>query len=748
MARDLLQQKVYQCNNFQMNSAQYNNLYSRVISALDRHRINEAIASVRNALTEIDDSKIFSQELERIAETYRYMTSYALDGYSDPTRAEQTASIGRRLLKLMNLGRRELQVRENSGLYYSTLRFIRRQPEQTIKEVVEECIQNVGTYNLMSFNDTATREMLRDIRIKLESLQRRLFEYIWVSAPLTEDDKEAIVRILRDEVAGDTIKSLVVGALFLGLLEYFDPMRVLLLIEAYELCSPAVSLRALTLLTVALTMTDRTALSNADELRPRFAALADDMKWRKDVTEVFRQLLKSRDTERITRKMNDEIIPSMRNISGNISSIIKDREGLDAESIEDMEQWQKLVDDAGITDKMREMSELQESGGDIMMTTFSHLKDFPFFREISNWFIPFDTEHSAITSMAISESIADMIADLPMLCDNDKYSMALSVARVPQEQREFLARQMAEQAGQMAELKASALNRTHDDRLASITGVVRDMYRFFHLYNRAAEFVNPFNTSLNLMEVPMIKDTIDRDELLKLAADFYFTHGYHSAALPMLIDMEADIPTGEEADFYYRMGVCFRHDGNNEKALTYLERSELFDDKRKATLVELGQCFRLSGNHRKAYEYFRRASLLKPEGDNSGLQLQMAAELIELERYEEALQLLYRLEFLYGLTPAFTRRLAVCEMMIGRYDKCREHLEKLDRTTADDMVCYAVIEVAQKNYRTALERLKSAVNLMSGDVENIFAKFDNLSPVILKAGVEQSIIDLIKDNVQ
>lgn len=48
--------------------------------------------------------------------------------------------------------------------------------------------------------------------------------------------------------------------------------------------------------------------------------------------------------------------------------------------------WADAIEKSGLGDKLREMNELQLEGADVYMSTFSQLKSYPFFREISNWF--------------------------------------------------------------------------------------------------------------------------------------------------------------------------------------------------------------------------------------------------------------------------------------------------------------------------------------------------------------------------
>lgn len=731
-----------------MDYKQYTEYRKQMDLAIQRRRFNEAIALCRAVVSETDSVNCLRQSLERQAETYGLLSGYALDGFEDPSRDEQTAIIGQNLEKIMDLAAREIKLRDSNTLYYSTLRYLRKHPEESIEAVVVRCRDCQRKYGNDLFVDPDGMGNSRRSKAELENVERELFTRIWISGLLSDADAALIRNIFADEVSGRRLKSLVAGALFLGLLELFDPVKAGLLLDAYETHDPTISTRALAYMLVALTMVDKASLEKASMLKPRLAILADEESWRRDVTEVFRQLLISRDTDRITRKMNDEIIPKMKDMGRDLTDLIKERGGnpLDIESMDDAEQWQQLLDDAGVADKMREMSEIQEEGGDVMMTTFAHLKDFQFFKNVANWFVPFESDHTSLPVTHVARRVAEMLENAPMLCDSDKYSMVLSLGRVPAAQQDFLASQLESQARQLDELQAASLGLPVDKSRNGAVNVVRNLYRFFKLFSRAGEFANPFDTSLNLMTVPFIKDTIDRQELQQLASDFYFTHGYYDDAFPLLREMESTVAPGSEAELYFRIGECLRHRGDFQQALVYLERSELFDEKRRSTLVELGHTYRAVGNSRKAYEAFRRANDLLRDGDSS-LQLLMAAELIDMERYEEALELLYRVEYLYGLTPVFTRRLAQCEMMLGHYERCNDHLGHLDHLSPDDMVMHAVIETAARHYRDAVERLRTAMKLNGGIRNAVIDKFDSYSPLLQKAGVDKSVLDIIKDNI-
>lgn len=102
-------------------------------------------------------------------------------------------------------------------------------------------------------------------------------------------------------------------------------------------------------------------------------------------------------------------------------------------------------------DRMREFSEMTASGADIFMGAFSHLKNFPFFSDIDVWFAPFDESEPRVAEALGGEmaSFVDMLVKMPVPCDNDKYSILLSLEATPLQQREQMGRQLEMQRAAM-----------------------------------------------------------------------------------------------------------------------------------------------------------------------------------------------------------------------------------------------------------------------------------------------------------
>ena len=149
----------------------------------------------------------------------------------------------------------------------------------------------------------------------------------------------------------------------------------------------------------------------------RLDALSEVPGFTKAIRTITLRFILARETEKITRKLQNEIIPEMMKLSPKISNKINLKDITPEQLGEEMNpEWENIFADSSLGKKMEEFSELQQEGADVMHSTFVHLKSFPFFRELSNWLLPFTTEHSSFgdrfnqnNALLSKEIFSDMI---------------------------------------------------------------------------------------------------------------------------------------------------------------------------------------------------------------------------------------------------------------------------------------------------------------------------------------------------
>ncbi|MDE7119679.1 MAG: tetratricopeptide repeat protein, partial [Muribaculaceae bacterium] len=401
-------------------------------------------------------------------------------------------------------------------------------------------------------------------------------------------------------------------------MHYFDSRRIEMLSLAYMKSDGRVSAAAAVGLLLALYSAKSRSLSPAAVAK--LAALGDMPQWRSDFRHAYMELARTRDTDRITAKFQEEVIPQMMKLRPEITKRFQSELPVDPVELEQNPQWQEILDKSGIADRLKEMSEIQEEGGDVMMGTFSQLKSFPFFNDVANWFMPFHADRSEFVGGPQGAGMfADLLADMPVLCDSDKYSMMLTMLMAPAQQRDMMVRQLNTQQEAISQLRAASLNTAESDRKGVFNKVVQNLFRFFRLYRRKGEFPNPFEGAINLCGIKWLGAELADAGLLSLIAEFYFTHRYYQDALDtygQLLGIEQ--PT---AYVYQKMGYACQKTGRLEQAVGYLEKSEMLDPGSAWALRLLARCYLQLGQYAKAVDALERLETMSPDVTDNALLL-------------------------------------------------------------------------------------------------------------------------------
>lgn len=656
------------------------NLFSdtkdKISRAVAEGRLRDAFLMARN-LSEGSMAWEISDSLDNAEESYRRLLSYAASGAEDPARDDMTAEIGETILSITDMLGRANCAQDEPTLYYNNVRYFRSAPEEKIPGRLERYIAQCAENSLLDLIASGTHSArYKTTTSERELLERQIFNLLWVTFPLSRADQEAVATALSSGRLPLHAVTLFTWGLLMGGLEFFDPRRLDLLFGLYENGSPEVS--AVALLGILLVMHRWRERRLPRRLRDRFDALRENPMWLTDLRTAYMELTRTRDTDRISAKIRDEIVPEMMKLRPDferkISSIQEDT--ISAEEMEENPEWQELLDKSGLADRLKEMSEIQEEGGDIMMGTFAHLKQFPFFNEIANWFTPFHSGRSEFADTDSSDSlfkVAEMFESLKFLCDSDKYSLLMSMAHVPAAQRDMVMSQLNAQADQFNELRAASLDLATDSRRDLIRRQVQNLFRFFRLYRRKGEFHNPFGQGVNLVAVPAFVDDVKDIELLTLIAEFYFSHGYWKEALDVFSIIDG---LGQpNAPLYQKTGHCHLKLGQTSAALAEFEKADMLDSRSQWTLSRLVRCHTLLGNHSSALAAAERLEELRP--DQPANTLAMGRAHLALGHYAEAVKAFYKAFYLDEKSGKAIRPLAWSLLMDKQFEQSRKYYEHI-----------------------------------------------------------------------
>lgn len=719
--------------------------YNSIKNLIDARRLHDAFDAMTTLSKHLMTWEI-TDEIGRHEQYYRYMLQYAVKGIDDPGRNAMYNAMVEQLYTLLDrLQRHELKA-DKSTLYFNTLRTAARQPELSIAQLLRQHAEQTAGRALAIGNDeTATR-----LQRTVERTESRLFDAVWTTFPLHGDDTEALSSTLTSPHISPKLKQLLVSALLLGELQYHDSKRVQLLMETYLDNDRKVAPVALVALLLSLYRHRDRGLDKGTAARLKL--MADTPHWHSDLGSAFLELVRARDTERLTRRLNEELVPKIQKLRPEISR----KMGLDQRpnplaDLDENPQWEEMLQKSGIADKMKEFFEIQLEGGDVFMSTFSHLKVFPFFNDIAAWFTPFDVNRSEIA--ALPPEVADLallIENTPVFCNSDKYSFILSMGTLGEQQRTMMRHQTD---AQIEALKSMGDDNGPDDvklkRQNIMNRYVQDLYRFFKLYRRREEFDDPFLGDLNLAKVPALENRLNDSESLRLIAEFYLKNRYWADALALyrtIVQLDDSQP---HAVMFQKMGFACERLGELTDALEYYRRAELLDDNSGWTLKHIARTQQLLGDSRSALDYWERYSKLAPEKEQARLAMDMGDCLMDMGDYERAVQQYHKARYLDPALTGATRPLAWALTMLKQWDKARDMYRIITETSpgAEDYLNMGHLALATGDSDNALNYYNLSIATGDGTVETFARSLKADSRALQQLGIRADILPLIIDAV-
>lgn len=724
-----------------------NNHKSKILKHIKNKRLQNAFNELRLYASELNSWE-FNDEINRIEDSYRMMLKYTIDGINDPHRADVYDSIIDAIYRLVDVATREsLKKKQSSKIYFSTLRFLDIQHDGSLSQMIAAYSQrseNISLYNIAA--GVSEQDNLNKLRVSLEQLESRIFNKLWVAFPLNTEDVTTVDMTLFSSALPSHFKHLLISALLLGLIEYYDESRIHLLLNVYQNGDEATKIKALCAVLIAMSIHNERLTGK--KLLNHIAAIKELPQWHDDLKMVFLQLIRTRDTERISRKMQDELLPEMMKLRPDIYKKINDSSSiLDMQSIEENPEWQEMLENSGIADKMKELSEMQQDGSDVFMSTFAHLKSYPFFSTASNWFLPFHLEQTDVADALGNGGmvLGELIASSPFLCNSDKYSFALSMKSVPDEQRQLMLSQLNAQNLNVAELQSAELMNTEKSRENTANKYIQDLYRFFKLFRYKKDFYDPFAGAMNLANIKILAEDFDDVDTLTFLGEFYFNRKYYNDAFALFDKLQHKIPPS--AQLFQKMGYALQQHNDTPGALKYYEQSELLNAESLWTLRRIAVCHKLMGNTEKALSYYKRIESVK--NDDTTVAMNIGHCLMELGKCDEALKYYYKVEFLDEKPMRAWRPIAWCSLISNELTQSRAYYKRIleSNPTAADFLNMGHLELVSGNFHEAVKRYNDSIASDNGNTENFVSSFYSDAKYLTKSGVQKDLLPFIIDAV-
>ena len=677
-----------------MNEQAIQEQYQHIVNLLEQKRLKEAQVQLEAFLWNCNDWTLRNR-LEQAKVSYQYMLQYMRQGVNDPERQKLYRQLLAETWELAEQIRISL-LDEVSTRYYHSL-------HKNKKNMVAGYGMSSWLKVLEAFpDDMAVCQLMPDNKQSLDSaLQRHegtaqyLFLTTWGNSGWTAEEEQEARLYLESELLPVNDLCLFTGAILLSLMECFDPRKFSWLLDAATHADTQVNQRALVIIAIILHIHSN-RLQLYPELMAKLSLLDEDGSFGKQLNRVYIQLLRSRETEKID-----------------------------------------------------EMNELQLEGADVYMSTFAQLKSYPFFQNPHNWFYPFDMQHSSIIrefglKPTGENAVLSLILQSGFFCNSDKYSLCFTMAHIPQAQRNMMLSQMTSQDLNelMDESKSSSL-RQYALRPDVISNqYIHDLYRFFKLSQRRHEYRDIFKEEIALHRIPTLKDILCKPELLATIADFHFRKEHPAEALS--IYKEITDMNHADAEIFQKTGYCLQKEKRYKEAIEAYRKADVLKPDHVWTIRHLATCHRQLRDFATALEYYRKAEAMQPE--NRNLPFLIGSCLAEQERYEEALQCFFKLDFMENDCIKAWRAIGWCSFVSGKFEQAMRYYNKILalKPLSTDYLNAGHAALLLGNMEKAAELYGKATS-ESGNRETFLEMFDKDKEMLIKLGVDENDIPLIRD---
>ena len=583
-----------------------------------------------------------------------------------------------------------------------------------VRHQLEDFVSNVAMLELEP--EGSRQEHRKQVYQEHQLLMHDLFDYILTSRLWKQSLADAFTDILTSPTIDSTDQQLIVSAIMLSALNAFGFNKFSVLMNVFmKTADPYVRQRALVGWALCL---DESKVSLYPEIAEMVNKACENEKCRNELTELQLQLFYCMDAENDRKKIHDEIMPDILKGS-NIKVTRHGLEEIDDDTLEDI-----LHPDTAernmerMEESMKQMATMQRQGSDIYFGGFAQMKRLPFYNDLSNWFVPFYPQHPAISYIwenTKGKKFLQVITKIGAFCDSDKYSFVLAFEQVMKQFPPKMLKMIED--GEASPLPLGGMIDQEEQRQPAFIRrmYLQNLYRFFRLYPLRSEFTSPFeDRSKYLFFANTLFGKNHLQENMTEVAAFLMKHHKNDEALSVLSNCELAAKT---FDYNMLMGnLLMRMPLDTELSATEYFRHalNLRPDSEKALSGYARAQFRYH-HYETALTSYEKLMKLKPE--HTGYMLNAAICMTNIQKNEEALKLLYKLDYEQPDNHKVKRVLAWVLTMSKRYEqagKAYQQLLSAEKPEPVDMLNYGYCLWFQRDIMEAIVHFKQFL-LTNGD---------------------------------
>lgn len=654
--------------------------YKETEQYLDNHLLGKALSRMKEDMEYAPDWDNSNEWME-LNEAFTYMLDYMKRGMEDKHRSVLFKQL---LLRAYLLNDKLLHTFRLQSMGY-TFQVIKNslKLENFPSDMVSLSTLMVKWGNIMKGVEASPLDdPSGDTNIirKYEDFYIRLFNAVYTSLHWTKDDLDAALRVIDNPDVYKYDIQLLESAVTLNLGSYYDENKLRFLIAIVQKVHDyAIQARAIVGIVICCYRHASKLSLNSDLTAVLTKDLLDNPVYLEGVRLLQKELLICKQTDTATKKMDEEIIPAMmkstyfRPTKFGFQNVDDYMNPKDSDPTGEKENERKNIEK-----KLREINDMHLNGLDVYMTTFSHLKHFPFFNQMANWFYPFNPYHYTVKGIYFTEGKkVDVISSILKgitFCDSDKYSFSMLLGTIGTMERKMIESQI-NQGLEGQNLDELLQQHRGLQFMLEIRSYLQDLYRFYKLYpgNGKDILFNPFTTDVNFLHNPVLSKIIaDEDSLVAIAESIYKVDSYDDALVYL---QRLEKLGSKDASVYQREGYCYQVLHKYQEAVESYLKADLIKPGEMWTYRQLGYCYRHLRDYNKALDIYLKIEESDP--DNKFVLLRTGECLLQEKRYSEAQQRFFKVEYNEPKYLPALRAIAWCAFLSGDLERAKKYYGKI-----------------------------------------------------------------------
>ena len=717
---------------------------------LESNDVSQSLHYLQNEIQRLQVSALLADKLQNVRNDYVLMCDFLRRGYRDEKSDDVYGNLLRRIYAIAIDVVIDSCCRQKSS-FISARRFAldaSLQPDE-VQKMLEGFVQNQAMLSLET--ESRRKELSASLYSQYFSKIRALFSAVLVSGMWSESQAEGFASLLVSPTVEPMHAMMLVSALMLSAMTAFDPYKWQVLVEVYRRADD-VQVRQRALVGWVYSMPSMSCIALFPNYELTLKNLLADEQVRRDLFELQMQTLFCCNADADNEEIQRNIMPTLLKNS----NMHMTRLGID-ESAED--PMQDVFDPGAADRNMEEMEQsfkrmidMQKSGADIYFGGFSQMKRFPFFYELSNWFCPFYINHpnlSHIREKFADNKFLDNLFENGPFCDSDKYSFALALATVIDK----LPENVREMIGSNAVLGPVATATEVGSASFARRNYIQSLYRFYRLCDQRSDFANPF-----------VLDSKGPHAALFFAYDVI---AHSDAMIEDVVSVARFLmKRGQMQQLKLLLG---KFSSSDDARILQLRASVAMREGQYAEAINL--CRKISADQRNdetiaceaycsfALKHFADAAVLygqlvERHPNNKSYGLKLALSHLNNDNADEAVKILYRLDYEYPDDANVKRALAWALMMKGNIEQASPIYARLLAGTQ-----ISVADNLNAAYAKWIEKdIASAIQLLTAYSEGLKKKgkdaratistdFANDAPLLDKYEIKQSERKIMLDIV-